>query len=171
MADLTKVNFVVLNKQDGLVDDAAAAAAAVLQAITVTYQPKLLLKSDLDPVTDAKTAAAAAAKAAVDTPSDDTKAEAAAKAAAAEAAAKDAIGKAVDVNNADVAKDPESVLILIPTINEPANINLLAGYVKIEGSKLTDILKDGQTVIYGGKKSKSKKQRKNKANKRKSVRH
>jgi hypothetical protein len=153
-----KVNFVVLNKKDefAVSDDAAAAAAAAaareILPITVKYQPRLLSKELLDAITSATDDAAKAT------------------------AIKAAITAAIEINDANaanvsaVAKDPKSVLILIPEIIETANINLLAKYVKIDDI-FDSILKDDQTVILGGKKSKSKKQRKNKANKRKSVRH
>jgi len=82
-------------------------------------------------------------------------------------AAKDA---STEVSDETVAKESDSVLILIPTIDTPDSIEPLAKYVKIDDI-FDSILKAEQTVIFGGKKSKSKKQRKNKANKRKSVRH
>jgi hypothetical protein len=184
-----KVNFVVLNKKDEIASStdpaAVAKAAAALKDITVKYQPKLLYKSLIDTITAtkaaAKDAADAAAKAAadasIDTAAKDTAAKAAVDAAKAAADAIDAaIKNAIEVNDTDAAKvstvanEAGSVLILIPTIDTPDTIEPLAKYVKIDNI-FDSILKAEQTVILGGKKSKSKKQRKNKANKRKSVRH
>ena len=151
----SNVNFIVLNKKNGLVDPAAAAAALI--PITVTYTPKLLSESFIVAINNAK----AEAK---NNPDDDTKAN------AVKTAIENAINNAVDVTVTALATAEGSVVILIPSIPDNKSIEALANYVKNDNI-LNSILKDEQNVIFGGKKSKSKKQRKNKANKRKSVRH